>query len=280
MTARTTQERLANLENEVARLQDEVRRLDVRLGHTWDSSMSQRRIGDVLGAVLAMPALRGVWLMSSCEPGGNVEDQSGQARELTANGSPQFGEDAFLPYVDLNGSTQYLSRADETALDIQGDEGEVLDAHKGLTIGAVCYFDNEASHVEAVVTKGFASASNSAYWLDRRWDGMARFLVGDGSFWQYAQSTSAVGAEEWVSLIGRFNPSDEVALFVNDTKYTDTVGIPLTLLDVSSDFTVGTYANADGYFLDGRVALMWICAANVRDAVLMKYYGRLKPFLG
>jgi hypothetical protein len=281
----STQERIRNLESEVDRLWTEIRRLDKRVAGSWDRAMSQRRIGDVLGAVLAMPALRGAWLMSSFEPSGDVsedevKDQSGQDRTLTTNDNPQIGEDAFLPYVNLDGSTQYLSRADEAMLDIRGNETTVLSAQRGLTIGVVCYFDNEASAREAAITKGGAGTNNTAYWIERRADGLARFLIADGSKFQYAQSTVAVGAGEWTSFIGRFDPSTEVALFVNDLKYTDTEDIPATLLDATSAFVVGACVDADDYYMDGRVALVWICAACVRDAVLMKYYGRLKPFLG
>ena len=274
-----TSQRLTGMEGGIARLVTETKRQEQRMARLWNAAMSQKRMGDVLGCVLAFPALRGAWLMSSFGENGNVIDRAGQNRILT-NNNVTFCLDGFLPYTSFNGTTGYLSRADEAGLDILGNEPHVEPAIQGLTLGAVVYFDNVASDYESVLSKGDGTVGDTAYWLDRNGSGYPRFVIGDGAAWQGPSATAVVGATTWVSLIGRFEPSTELALFVDDVKSTDTVGIPATLLSSTVALNLGSYDGGSGYFMDGRVALAWLCAAAVSDAVLMKYYGRLKPFLG
>jgi len=274
-----TSQRLTGVEGGVARLVAETKRQDRRMAQLWNTAMSQKRMGDVLGCVFAFPALRGCWLMSNFGEAGHVIDRAGQGRTLT-NNNVTFCLENFLPYASFNGTTGYLERADEAGLDILGNESHVEPPIRGLTLGAVVYFENAASDYEVVLAKGAGAVGDTAYWLDRDDSGYGRFVVGDGAAFQGPSSTVAVGAQTWVSFIGRFDPSTELALWVDDVKYTDTVGVPATLTNVAEALNIGSYDGGSGYFMDGRVALAWLCAANVSDAVLMKYYGRLKPFLG
>jgi len=274
----TTAQRLAVVEGSVALLGTESKRQDRRMAGMWTRAMSQKRMGDVIGCVFSFPCLRGCWLMSGVTAIGNVIDRSGQGRTLV-NTDITFGMDGFLPYAAFNGLTAELERADEPGLDISGDEAYVEPPFFGLTMGAVAYFEETASAYEAVMAKGNGGGADTAYWLDRTDGGYPRFLVGDGAALQGPTATAVVAADTWVSFIGRYTPSTEAALWVGDVKYTDTVGIPATLVNSAQALNIGAYNSGAGYFMDGRVALAWLCATAVPEAALMKYYGRLKPFL-
>ncbi|NJO31403.1 MAG: hypothetical protein HC874_30490 [Richelia sp. SL_2_1] len=71
---------------------------------------------------------------------GNVYDLSGQGRTLTYNGNPTFNYTGLVPYVSLDGTGDFLSRADETDLDILGTETIYNSAVRGLTLGGVVLF--------------------------------------------------------------------------------------------------------------------------------------------
>ena len=80
-----TSQRLTGVEGGVARLVAETKRQDRRMAQLWNTAMSQKRMGDVLGCVFAFPALRGCWLMSNFGEAGHVIDRAGQGRTLTNN---------------------------------------------------------------------------------------------------------------------------------------------------------------------------------------------------
>jgi hypothetical protein len=70
---------------------------------------------------LLFPNLRGVWLMNQWATG-FIYDLTGQARHMSTNGTIAFQQHTnnLLRYLTLDGSSTYLSRASEAALEITG----------------------------------------------------------------------------------------------------------------------------------------------------------------
>jgi hypothetical protein len=218
---------------------------------------------------LALTGLRGFWPMSSFNENGNAYDLSGQGRILTYNGNPTYNYSSLVPYIDLDGTGDYLSRLDEAGLDILGTETYVAAAVRGLTIGGWFWFDNATEAGQTVLmTKGAGGGANTSYWLARNAGGTPRFNVGDGAALQGPSSTQGTGAAVWTFLVGRFIPSTEVALFQDNIEYTDLVGIPAALINTATDIEIGSYNAGAGLFHDGRASLCFLCAVALSDSII------------
>jgi len=169
---------------------------------------------DLISPFMALPGLRGFWPTSSFNETGNAYDLSGQGRTLTYNGNPMYNYDGLVPYIDLDGTGDYLSRADEAGLDILGTETYVAAAARGLTTGGWFYFNNALGATEGMIAKWNSSLGNHRSYMLRRQaaDGTIIFRVSDnGVGSRAAQSTASPTATQWFFVVGRFDPGVELA---------------------------------------------------------------------
>jgi len=76
-----------------------------------EPNFSQESVSSML---LALPALRGCWPMSSVRYASTsrATDISGQDNHLTSVNTVDFGYDNFIPYAEFDGTNQYLYRSD------------------------------------------------------------------------------------------------------------------------------------------------------------------------
>lgn len=226
-----------------------------------------RAWGEVVGGLLGLPRLRGFWPMGAADGSDNANDMSGGARHLTKNGTvalPTYNN--FVPYADYDGSTGYHARATEPALEITGV----------LTLGGWFWFDRLVTD-EGLFNK-MGAAGNRAYGLQKLSAGdVVRMTVsGDGTALIDA-ATAAVSTGSWNFIAGRFVPSTEVAVFINNVKTTDTTNVPATLFNSTAALEVGRLASG-GQFLDGRAALCFLCAANLSDTLLASLFNQSRAF--
>ena len=64
-----------------------------------------------------LPSARGIWPLGD-SGSGSASDISGRGRILADVGAVTYAIDNFMSYANLNGSTEYLWRADEGGFDI------------------------------------------------------------------------------------------------------------------------------------------------------------------
>lgn len=228
-----------------------------------------RSWGAVLGSHLGLPRLRGFWPMGAADASDNVNDLSGDARHMIKNGTvalPTYNN--FVPYADYDGSTGYHARATEAALEITGV----------LTLGGWFWFDRLATD-EGLFNK-IGAVGNRSYGLQKLATGneVRMAVSGDGTALIDA-NTVAVTTGRWYFIAGRYVPSTEVAIFLNDVKVTDVTSVPASLFNSTAALEVGRLASGI-QFLDGRSALNFICAANLSDTLLLSLFTQARPFFG
>lgn len=210
---------------------------------------------------LGLPGLRGFWPMSSVDNAGAVYDLSGQGRTLTNTGTATFAATTpGLPYGVFNGSTQYLSRADEAGLDITG----------ALTFGG-WFYSADLSSTRGLIGKWGTAGASGGYLLYQSSGGVAA-IIEDGSGNTYQRGGETVLVNTWYFIAGRYTPSTELALWVNNTKTTNTTSIPASLRNNAIDFRIGVYGSPAANFLNGRAALGFLCAAALADAQITDLY--------
>jgi len=240
-----------------------------------DSLPSPEISADLVSPFLALSGLRGFWPMSSFNESGNAYDLSGQGRVLSYNGNPTYNYDGVVPYIDLDGTGDWLSRADEAGLDILGTETYVAAAARGLTIGGWFYFNNALGATEGMIAKWDSSLGNHrSYMLRRQADGTIIFRVSDnGAGSRAAQSTASPAATQWFFAVGRFDPSVELALFVDAEKSTNLVAIPASAFNSNAALWVGRVnETATDYYMTGRASLCFLCTAMLSDAIISSLF--------
>ena len=247
-----------------------------RLRRTARSSHQQDALGEAAAwkaacsVMQALPGLRLFVPMSSFDENGDAFDLSGQDRTMSYNGDPTYNYDGLAPYINLDGTGDYLSRADEAGLDILGTESYVAAGARGLTLGGWFWAD-ALQDFDAFLSK-FVVVGNGSYLLrmDTAVNARASFLVSvDGLAITFSGTPPAgsLTTGAWHFIVGRFDPSAEVAVYFNGTFYRNAVAIPASIFNSNADFAVGGRSGGTA-LLDGRASLCFLCAAYHSDALV------------
>lgn len=239
-------------------------------------------------ALLGLPFLRAAWIMSSVgyTSVDQARDISGAGYHLVNNNVALFGYDGLIPYVEFNGTNQYLSRADggpANWADITGTEAFVPTAQQGLTFGGWFYFDDAAPPAaqEILIGKRTAAVGNLSYWLLREpVNGRAVFSVSsDGTAITEVNSNPDVLTNGlWYFIAGRFdNSGNTIDLFANNTSYSAVFNN--TIFDGNADLTIGSGSGGFGYH-DGRTSACFLCAGAVSNMHARMFYEYTRPLYG
>lgn len=243
------------------------------------SNQIRREIGLPYDITSILPQTRGAWNFAYVNESGNLLDHSGQARTLTAAGSPTFAVDTYMPYATLDGSTQYFSRADEAGFDITGN----------LTQLSWAYFDTTAAAAEIIAGKDTAAA-NYSYFMQRDANGKLSCVVSvDGAALTFAVSTTVISSGNWAFCALRYTASTELAAFLGFQgaddgileKVVNTTSIPASLFNSNADYTIGAgnVTTTPAFHLDGRVAMTYLCADDLSDNYINMFYSQTRALL-
>jgi len=216
-------------------------------------------LGNVISTYLALPGLRGFWPMSSVDENGDVYDVTGQGRMLVNTNTVTFNSTDFVPFAEFNGSTNYLTRADETGLDITGD----------LTIGCWVRFDNALGAVDAIMGKWLSTGNQRGYLLARDASGTVTFFLSNaGNDTSFVNSASSTAQGTWYFAAGRLDAGTETSVFLNNEK-TDLGSGIASIFNNTIDFRIGLFNST---LLPGDVALAFLCANALPDNVILNLY--------
>lgn len=227
--------------------------------------------GNAVSAFLMLPGLRGCWPMSSFNEAGNCYDVSGQGRTLTYNGNPKYSRTGLAPILILDGTGDWLNRADEAGLDITGLETQVN--NPGLTLGGWFNF-NRLVTAESCTGK-WSVAAQTSYEIYKTNANVLQFgVTNDGSTVVAVNSTVAATTGAWKFIVGRFIPSTELAIWVNDVKTINVVGIPASLFSGTSAFEIGHIVG--GSPLQASISLQFLCGSALPDVIISSLYQQTK----
>jgi len=238
-----------------------------------------------VAALRTLPGLRGAWTMGSFDDGGDQYDLSGQGRTLGYNGNPTYGYNGLVPLLNLDGTGDYLNRADEGGLDILGTETYVAAGRRGLTLGGWFRFDR-LTHAEFLIGKATTVTATSSYWLIFRGDvanDPLRFVVSDGAATDQVDVQITPAVDTWTFVVGRYIPSTSIKVYASQgtlTDNTNAVGIPAALNNSGADFTVGAPSGAAASLLDGAASLCFLCAMYLTDAQIATIWHHTRALYG
>lgn len=239
--------------------------------------------GNAVAGMMLLQGLRGLWPMSVHASGGNAIDHSGLGKTMSYNGNPVYRRYGLVPYIDLDGTGDFLSRADEADLDIIGNEAYI--GNPGLTLGGWWWFDV----VNTDGTNAYTMMSKTGVPGDRGF-GLSQYGAGgiaavhaqvssDGTALTTVASTNAVAISTWYFSAMRYVPSTSVDLYVDLNKYTEAVAVPATIVNNTLDLRIGVRSDAS-YPLNGRATLCFLCAAALSDTMIWTIYHQTRALFG
>jgi hypothetical protein len=230
-----------------------------------------------------LPGVRGAWPMSAFDSGGNCIDQSGHGHTLTYNGDPFYSYyNEITPYIDLDGTGDYLSRADEADLDILGTEGYIWTPALGITAGGWVWVDALVSF-DAFISK-WGGAGARSFLLGQDLAANARMychVSGDctASFVANAP-VGSLTTGEWHFCVGRWSPIlNEVSIYFDGTWYTAAAGGIGALCNSNSAFCIGAISGG-ALDMDGRASMCFLSSAYLSDIVIHVLYRQTRRMYG
>ncbi len=218
----------------------------------------------VLSAFLMIPGLYGLWPISSYDSNKDVFDLSGQGRTLSStftSGGVSFLVDGIIPYVQRNVSTlvDRLFRATETEMDGLRTWGGWFDA-SGQAQGMIGRWDSGQQMMR----------------LDRSISTTLRLQVSTDGSSEAANVTATHTDTGWQFIVGRYNPSTELALFYDGAWATNTSGIPASLFVSTSELAFGL----TGGSMNGHHAIQFASKVAVPDVIIESIYANSRGFFG
>lgn len=232
---------------------------------------------------LDLPGLVGFWPMSSVQRStGNAYDLSGQGRTLTYNGNPTYNiYNNIVPYISLDGVGDFLSRADETDLDILGTETIYGAAVRGLTMGIWNRTADVTPAASSRLIGKYGLAGQRSYRIVLETTGVVRGDVSvDGTAVATINSTVTLTDNEWFLTILRFVPSNTLDLFINgNAPDTQAVGVPASIFNSNSDFTIGARSGG-GVLFTGDQTMGFLCANALSDALIGSLFQQTRVLFG
>lgn len=237
-----------------------------------------RTYGALIGEYLSLPGLVAFWPFSSIDrSSGDAIDLSGQGRTLTYTGNPVYNLlNEVVSYIDLDGSGDFLTRADENDLDILGTEAQYATDRRGLTMGAWVNIDDVTGD-QAIMGK-WTSAGNLRQYRLRSNAGVITLSISSNGTAEANYTGESVNDAEWNFVCGTWTPSVSGVVWVNGVK-TTSVSAVASLSNQTSAFRVGD--RGDGTtLLTGNIALPFLLANNLPDSRVQRLYNLGRLFFG
>lgn len=232
---------------------------------------------DLISPFRALPGLRGFWTMGAFDSAGNATQWPGAAFSLTYNGNPTYSYDGLVPYIDLDGTGDFLSRADGPALDILGTETYVANTAQGLTLGG-WFYSTVAGASQGLITKGTGVPAASSYELYRDAANTVTFRVSNGAAYRTQASTIVPGLNTWFFAAGTFEPALEINVWVNGTSRANAVAIPAAINNSGTALNIGAFNGT--LLLTGRASLCFLCTAYLSDSIIGALFEQTRGAFG
>lgn len=210
-----------------------------------------------------LPGLRGYWPMSVVDFLGNAKDHSGASSDLARVGSPQFGYDGDA-YVQCGVGSDYLAGS-TSAQTVTGLEAWIDPNIRGLTVGCWVKVGASPAANAGLVTKWGLSTTRS-YQLAWRADNSVLFGVTAAGTTATLVLSDVSGIGVWTYIVGRFTPSTELAVFVNQAKSVNTTSIPSSIFTGTSIFEIARVGATAPGILEAKFRDAFLCQAILTDA--------------
>lgn len=178
-------------------------------------------------------------------------------RHLFHNGPTLRGNKGLVPYMQYNGINNYsYCRA--------GDYAGV----NGFTLGFWCYSNFFSGQLASVYKTG----GNAVWRIDGNSGSPYLAVSEDGLHETTVTTTVTVANNTWFFLGARYNPSQELAIWINDVKTVETVSIPASLFVTSVPYFVLGSDSDFSVFVEMRLSSFFFTWGILADVYLNSAY--------
>jgi hypothetical protein len=187
-----------------------------------------------------------------------------------------------IPIANIDSaSSARLTRASEAAFQISGSETYFETASRGMTIGAWVNAQSTGINQTLMGKWQNSPAAMRQYILYAGTGNTWSFIVSSDGTAQTTKTHSTVFVtNRWYFVVGRFDPSTHVGIWVNDVYEENTTSIPSSLYVAGTEeFNFGRY-NGSGTpqaYLDAYVSFGFLCSSALPDSTIRMLYYRTRP---
>lgn len=228
-----------------------------------------KRIADTLTAsqkdvFIQLPGLLAYYPMGIRFLTGAVAEHGGSGIQLLQTGVCPVGYDGNA-FTHLGDGTNYLSASG--VMGVTGLETWMSSSLRGLTAGGWFMFDSLPGTSGGLLSKDDV-APDRGYYLAFGSAGVVTFSISGTGAAQVFAASGAVNLGAWHFVVGRFDPSIEVAVFVDGDKVTNTTAVPAQCNVSTGNFEVGRFAQNDALIQHCKARDVFICAGALSDALI------------
>lgn len=174
-----------------------------------------------------------------------------RGHDVIHNGTVDQGSYGMAPYIAYNGSSNYSTRS-----------AGALKGLSGFTVGG--WFQMTSGDFLVGV---WQTAANQVWRLYVNVSAPTFYVSSTGAN-SFSVAAASITAGAWYFVAARYTPSTELAIWLNDTKTTNTTSIPASLYDsASANFSVGS-DHGGSNLLTGKVSMLWMSHEPLADNLL------------
>ncbi len=211
------------------------------------------------------------WLWGMWPLNGNANDiVPNSGLHLTENGGITKYSHEEVAYYDFDGTNDYLSRSDESRLDLTGN----------CAFFGWAYFDNATGSTEVLLSKWRTDTNNRTFLVERHTNGNLRFRVSsDGSS---TTTVALIGPSQgkWFFWYAGYVASSKLELWWGQegsalNKAEETTSVPSSLFNSDATFALGANQNGVSSFtnlLNGRQARAGMLNGGLSERGIKRLY--------
>ena len=245
---------------------------------------------NIVSMMQMAPGKRGVWLMSGFDGTGQCLDISGNGLTLGMAGGVDYDYLGLVPFVDLDGTSDYLAKGSHAAFDITATEGYVQTSRQGVAVTdrqgltLVAWVHSDVGNIgAAVVSKWEDNSNNRSYLLNVGVAGDYNFNIsslGTAATTVTVATGVALTQDTWTFLCGTFRPGSSIDLWVNDTRYTQATALAAIFASTVNFYVGRRDTGAATVDWDGYISIVGLYAMQWSEPLIKAFYNHSRHLYG
>lgn len=193
---------------------------------------------------------------------------------MEQQGTCPIGYDSH-PYRTTGNGTNYLKTGGLAPC--LGTETWIDAPLRGLTIGCWLKLVSLPASLNAGVMGKNGPPTELGYSIQVHLSGTLRWIISGNGSSAILVDTGVLGLGVWAFVCARFDPSVEIAIFLNGTKTINVSGVPAALNASTSNFEVGRTLDTDTRIGNFQTRDIFVCQSALSDDLIATIMATSSP---
>jgi len=145
-----------------------------------------------------------------------------------------------------------------------------------LTMGGWFLFN--AIGVDAGLISKFGAAGQRSYMLEQRSSDTVQLRISVDGTALVDVTSGTITTAQWYFIAGRFTPSTEQVIWLNEEKTINTTSIPASIFNSTTAFQIGAFNS--GSLVNGRASLCFLSANALSDGIVSSLFQQTRGVFG